>query len=87
MLNCTFPEEMYILVPWGETMLKISGFFLAARHGYGTEGGGDFEARHVECKAASKVFSRPDQNMALYGYSIATMSKDVFYVRVFGGAK
>jgi hypothetical protein len=45
MLICAFPMEMYILVPQGETMLNISGFFLATAHGYGNEGGKDFEAK------------------------------------------
>jgi hypothetical protein len=39
MLICTLPYEVHILVPWGETILNISGFLLAAIHGYCTEGG------------------------------------------------
>jgi hypothetical protein len=45
MLIRAFPKEMYILVPRGETMLNISGFFLAVAHGYGTKCGRDFEAK------------------------------------------
>jgi hypothetical protein len=45
MLDCTFPKEIYILMPWGEIILNISSFFLAAEHGYGIKGGRNFEAK------------------------------------------
>jgi hypothetical protein len=32
---------------------------------------GTLRQRYVECRAASKVFSRPHPNMALYGYSMS----------------
>jgi hypothetical protein len=32
---------------------------------------GTLRQRYAECRAASKVFSRPHPNMALYGYSMS----------------
>jgi hypothetical protein len=41
--------------------------------------------RYVECKASSNVFNKPHPKMALYGYSISTMSKVMYFVRGGGG--
>jgi hypothetical protein len=39
---------------------------------------GTLRHRYLDCRAASKVFSRPHPNMALYGYSIS-MTSNVMY--------
>jgi hypothetical protein len=52
-------------VDGGETSLNASGFLLAASHDYCTEVAGTLRQRYAECRAASKVFSRPHLNMAL----------------------
>jgi hypothetical protein len=33
-----FSQEMYIFVAWSETLLDVSGFLLAAKNGYNSEG-------------------------------------------------
>jgi hypothetical protein len=38
------PQEVDVLVARGETSLNVSGFLLAAAHGYCFEGGWNFEA-------------------------------------------
>jgi hypothetical protein len=38
------PQEVDVLVARGETSLNVSGFLLAAAHGYCFKGGWNFEA-------------------------------------------
>jgi hypothetical protein len=40
---------------------------------------------YAECRAASKVFSRPRPNMALYKYSMSVVSKVMYSVQGFFG--
>jgi hypothetical protein len=46
---------------------------------------GIMRQRYPECRASLKVFNKPHPKMALYGYSISTTSKVIYFVRGFCG--